>query len=109
MFKLAEHRHDPLTPQFPARSSGRATAPIVSRIATAQGYPSRPIRFIVPFASGGVSDIIARLMGRRLSERLGQQFLIEDRGGAGSNLGTEIAEFTAGWLHAASGWFGERG
>ncbi len=71
-------------------AAGAATAPIVSRIATAQGYPSRPIRFIVPFASGGVSDIIARLMGRRLSERLGQQFLIEDRGGAGSNLGTEI-------------------
>ncbi len=71
-------------------AASAATAPIVSGIATAQGYPSRPIRFIVPFASGGVSDIIARLMGRRLSERLGQQFLIEDRGGAGSNLGTEI-------------------
>jgi tripartite-type tricarboxylate transporter receptor subunit TctC len=65
-------------------------APIVSEIASAQGYPSRPIRFIVPFPSGGVSDIIARHMGQRLSDRLGQPFVIEDRGGAGSNLGTEI-------------------
>jgi tripartite-type tricarboxylate transporter receptor subunit TctC len=62
----------------------------VRAVAQAQGYPSRPVRFIVPFPSGGVSDIIARLIGQRLSERLGQPFVIEDRGGAGSNLGTEI-------------------
>jgi tripartite-type tricarboxylate transporter receptor subunit TctC len=67
-----------------------AAAPIVSEIARAQGYPSRPIRFIVPFPSGGVSDIIARHMGQRLSDRLGQPIVIENRGGAGSNLGTEI-------------------
>jgi tripartite-type tricarboxylate transporter receptor subunit TctC len=71
-------------------AAGVAAAPIVSANAQGQGYPSRPIRFIVPFPSGGVSDIIARLMGQRLSERLGQPFVIENRGGAGSNLGTEI-------------------
>jgi tripartite-type tricarboxylate transporter receptor subunit TctC len=67
-----------------------AAAPMVSAAANAQGYPSRPIRFIVPFASGGVSDIIARLIGQGLSERLGQTLVIENRGGAGSNLGTEV-------------------
>jgi tripartite-type tricarboxylate transporter receptor subunit TctC len=71
-------------------AAGAAAAPIVSATAKAQGYPSRAIRFIVPFPSGGVSDIIARLMGQRLSQRLGQPFVIENRGGAGSNLGTEI-------------------
>jgi len=71
-------------------SAGVAATPMVSAKAKGQGYPSRPIRFVVPFPSGGVSDIIARLMGQRLSERLGQSFVIENRGGAGSNLGTEI-------------------
>jgi tripartite-type tricarboxylate transporter receptor subunit TctC len=70
--------------------AGVAAAPMVSATAKAQGYPSRPIRFIVPFPSGGVSDIIARLMGQRLSERFGQALVIENRGGAGCNLGTEI-------------------
>jgi tripartite-type tricarboxylate transporter receptor subunit TctC len=67
-----------------------AAAPVASRIAGAQDYPSRPIRFVVPFPSGGVSDIIARHVGQRLSDRLGQPFVIENRGGAGSNLGTEV-------------------
>jgi tripartite-type tricarboxylate transporter receptor subunit TctC len=67
-----------------------AAAPIASGIAEAQNYPARPIRFIVPFPPGGVSDIVARRMGQWLSERLGQPLVIEDRGGAGSNLGTEI-------------------
>jgi tripartite-type tricarboxylate transporter receptor subunit TctC len=71
-------------------AAGAAVTPIVSATAKGQGYPSRPIRFIVPFPSGGVSDIIARLMSQRLSERLGQPFVIENRGGAGSNLGTEV-------------------
>jgi tripartite-type tricarboxylate transporter receptor subunit TctC len=71
-------------------AAGVAATPMVSAKAKGQGYLSRPIRFVVPFPSGGVSDIIARLMGQRLSERLGQSFVIENRGGAGSNLGTEI-------------------
>jgi tripartite-type tricarboxylate transporter receptor subunit TctC len=76
--------------EFLQVAAGAVTVPMASGIAKAQGYPSRPIRFIVPFPSGGVSDIIARQMGQRLSDRLGQPFIIEDRGGAGSNLGTEI-------------------
>jgi tripartite-type tricarboxylate transporter receptor subunit TctC len=62
----------------------------VPRIARAQDYPSRPIRFIVPFPPGGVSDIVARQIGEQMSARLGHPFVIEDRGGAGSNIGTEI-------------------
>jgi tripartite-type tricarboxylate transporter receptor subunit TctC len=65
-------------------------APIFPRLGRAEAYPSRPIRFVVPFPAGGVSDIIARQMGQWLSDKLGQPFVVEDRGGAGSNLGTEV-------------------
>ena len=61
----------------------------VSRIARAESYPSRPVRLIVPFGSAGATDIIARLIGQYLSERLGQTFIIENRPGAGGNLGIE--------------------
>jgi tripartite-type tricarboxylate transporter receptor subunit TctC len=63
--------------------------PGLPRIARTQAYPSRPVRVIVGFTAGSASDIVARLMGQWLSERLGQQFLVENRPGAGSNIGTE--------------------
>jgi tripartite-type tricarboxylate transporter receptor subunit TctC len=67
-----------------------ATAlPALPRIARAQAYPTRPVRLIVPLAAGGATDIVARLMGQWLSERLGQPFVIDNRPGAGGNLGTE--------------------
>jgi tripartite-type tricarboxylate transporter receptor subunit TctC len=71
-------------------AAGVAALPAVSRIAWAQGYPARPVRIVVPFAAGGATDIIARLISQWLSERLGQQFVIENRPGAGSNVGTEV-------------------
>jgi tripartite-type tricarboxylate transporter receptor subunit TctC len=80
--------------KFPRRlflqlAAGAVALPAVSRIASAQAYPQRPVRMIVPFASGGASDILARLIGQWLTERLGQPFVIEMRPGAGGNVGTE--------------------
>jgi tripartite-type tricarboxylate transporter receptor subunit TctC len=66
-----------------------AIFPAVSRVAWAQTYPTRPVRIIVPAAAGGGNDIVARLIGQWLSERLGRQFIIENRPGAGSIIGTE--------------------
>ena len=68
---------------------GAAALPAVSRIARAQAWPSRPVRIIVGFPAGGATDIQARLMGQWLSERLGQQFIVENRAGASGNIGTE--------------------
>jgi tripartite-type tricarboxylate transporter receptor subunit TctC len=68
---------------------GTAALPAAERIAWAQTYPTRPVRIIVGFAPGGATDIMARLIGQWLSERLGQQFVIENRPGAASNVGTE--------------------
>ena len=69
-------------------AAGAAALPAVSRMAWAQAYPSRPVRIIVGFPAGGATDIQARLMGQWLSERLGQQFIVENRAGASGNIGT---------------------
>jgi len=76
--------------QFLSLASGAAALPAVSRIAWAQTYPSRPVRIVVGFPPGGLGDILARLMGQWLSDRLSQPFVIENRPGAGSNIGTEV-------------------
>jgi len=70
-------------------AAGAAALPAVSRFAWAQAYPTRPVRVIVPFAPAGTTDIAARLMGQWLSERLGQPFVIENRPGASTTIGTE--------------------
>src|SRR6266487_4269348 len=70
-------------------AAAAAALPAVSRIAWAQAYPSRRVRVIVPFAPAGTNDILARLIGQWLSERLGQQFVIDNRPGGGGNIGTE--------------------
>ena len=69
--------------------AGAAALPAVSRFAWAQAYPSRPVRIIVGFAPGGATDIMARLIGQWLSERLGQQFVVENRPSATGNIATE--------------------
>jgi tripartite-type tricarboxylate transporter receptor subunit TctC len=70
-------------------AAGAAALSAISRIAKAQAYPSRPVRIVVPYPPGGPNDILARLMGQWLSERLGQPVVIDNRPGGGSNIGTE--------------------
>jgi tripartite-type tricarboxylate transporter receptor subunit TctC len=76
--------------QFLHVAAGATALPATSRIAWAQTYPTRTVRIIVGFPAGGSADIIARLIGQRLTVRLGQQFVIENRPGAGSNIATEF-------------------
>jgi tripartite-type tricarboxylate transporter receptor subunit TctC len=75
--------------KFLQLASVAAALPALSRVANAQTYPTRPVRIVVGFPAGGTTDVIARLMGQWLSERLGQQFVIENRPGAAGNIAAE--------------------
>ena len=70
-------------------ATGAAALPLVSRVARSQPYPARPIRWVVPFPPGGATDVVARIVSQWLSERLGQPVVIENRGGAGGNIGVQ--------------------
>jgi tripartite-type tricarboxylate transporter receptor subunit TctC len=76
--------------QFLRMGAAIIALPALSKITEAQAYPSRPVHVVVPFPPGGNTDLIARLVGQWLSQRLGQPFIIENRPGAGTNLGTEV-------------------
>src|ERR1700693_1095508 len=82
--------------RFLGLAAGAAALPALPHIARAQAYPAKPVRFIIGYTSGGSADITARLIGQWLSERLGQQFIVESRPGAGTNIATEAV------VHAAA-------
>jgi tripartite-type tricarboxylate transporter receptor subunit TctC len=82
---------EPPRRRFLQLTAGAAALPVVSRIARAQTYPTRPVRFIVPFPAGGSTDVGARVIGEYLSRAFGQQVYIENRSGAGGNIGIEAA------------------
>jgi len=75
--------------EFLRLAASVAALPAISRVALAQAYPTRSVRLVVGFAAGSTTDILARLMGQWLSQRLGQQFVVENRPGAGGNVGAE--------------------
>jgi tripartite-type tricarboxylate transporter receptor subunit TctC len=76
--------------EFLQIGAGAAALPLITGLANAQAYPTRPVHLMVGFAAGGPNDTVARLTGQSLSERLGQQFVIENRTGAGGNIATEV-------------------
>jgi tripartite-type tricarboxylate transporter receptor subunit TctC len=82
--------------QFLHLTAMAAALPAITRIARAQAYPTRPVRLLVGFAPGGTTDIVTRLIGRWLSERLGQQFITENRPGANTNIATEAGASVPG-------------
>ena len=95
--------------QFLHLAAGAAALPAISRIARAQTYPSRPVQLIVGTAAGGSTDIVARLMGQWLSERLSQQFVIVNRPGAGTNIATEsVVNAARRWPYIGGCWCVQR-
>src|ERR1700680_3747086 len=76
--------------RFLRLAAGVVALPALSRVASAETYPTRPVHLIVPVPAGGTFDIVARLVAQSVSERLGQQIVIENRGGAGTNIGTAV-------------------
>jgi tripartite-type tricarboxylate transporter receptor subunit TctC len=94
--------------QFLHLAAGAAALPAASRFARAQTYPTRPVRWIIGFAAGSTGDILARLLGQWLSERLGQPFVIENRPGAGTNIATEAVVRSAPDGHASVDHHGQR-
>ena len=102
---IARSRSHPMTPHrrtFLQLAACALASPAALRTASAQHYPARPVRVVVPVAAGGANDVTARLIGQWLSERLGQQFVIENRPGAGTNVGTEaVIRSRRRRLHAA--------
>src|SRR5215212_4533981 len=77
--------------QFLGLAAGAVVLPALSKLASAQTYPARPIRLVIGYTPGGSADLTARLMGQWLSERLGQSFVVENRPGGGTNIATESA------------------
>ena len=76
--------------QFLSLATGAAALSALPGVATARDYPTRPVRLILSFPAGGPNDVVGRLLGQWLSERLGQPFIIENRSGAGGTVGTEV-------------------
>src|SRR5262249_44376323 len=76
-------------------AAGAAALPTISRVVWAQAYPTRPVRIIVGYPPGGTADVVARLIGQQLSDRLGQSFVVENRAGAGTNIATETVRNSA--------------
>ena len=74
---------------------GAVALPALSRVTSAQAYPTRPVRIIVPFAPAGPTDVFARLLVQKLSQNLGQQFYVENHVGAGGNIGMGNAAHAA--------------
>ena len=90
-------------------AGGLVAAPFVKTSAFAADYPTKPVRWLVGYVPGGTTDILARLIGQYLSEKTGQQFIIENKAGAGNNLAVEaVLAAPAGRLHRAAGQSGER-
>jgi tripartite-type tricarboxylate transporter receptor subunit TctC len=76
--------------QFLRLATRVAALPLIPNVVRAQAYPTKPVRLIVAFAAGGPNDIVARLIGQGLTERMGQPFIIENRPGGGGTVGTEV-------------------